>query len=54
MNRSVAIIKVLIALCPLLGLLGTVTGILAFFEPRNFSYVINDISINRPGDVIHH
>lgn len=32
MNRSVAIIKVLIALCPLLGLLGTVTGMVHVFD----------------------
>lgn len=32
MNRSVAIIKVLIALCPLLGLLGTVTGMIHVFD----------------------
>lgn len=32
MNHSVAIIKVLIALCPLLGLLGTVTGMIHVFD----------------------
>lgn len=32
MNRGVAIIKVLIALCPLLGLLGTVTGMIHVFD----------------------
>jgi len=32
MNRSVSIIKVLIALCPLLGLLGTVTGMIDVFD----------------------
>ena len=32
MNRSVSMIKVLIALCPLLGLLGTVTGMIHVFD----------------------
>lgn len=32
MNRGVSIIKVLIALCPLLGLLGTVTGMIHVFD----------------------
>ncbi len=32
LNRGVAIIKVLIALCPLLGLLGTVTGMIHVFD----------------------
>ncbi len=32
MNRSVSIIKLLIALCPLLGLLGTVTGMIDVFD----------------------
>lgn len=32
MNQGVAIIKVLIALCPLLGLLGTVTGMIQVFD----------------------
>ncbi len=32
MNRGVPIIKVLIALCPLLGLLGTVTGMIQVFD----------------------
>lgn len=32
MNRGVSIIKVLIALCPLLGLLGTVTGMIQVFD----------------------
>jgi len=32
LNRSMPIIKTLIALCPLLGLLGTVTGMIEVFE----------------------
>jgi len=32
MSRYVAIIKILIALCPLLGLLGTVTGMISVFD----------------------
>ncbi|RLA22097.1 MAG: MotA/TolQ/ExbB proton channel family protein, partial [Gammaproteobacteria bacterium] len=32
MNRGVSVIKVLIALCPLLGLLGTVTGMIDVFD----------------------
>lgn len=32
MNRGVAMIKMLIALCPLLGLLGTVTGMIDVFD----------------------
>ena len=32
LGRSLAIIKVLIALCPLLGLLGTVTGMIHVFD----------------------
>ena len=32
MSRGVSIIKVLIALCPLLGLLGTVTGMIDVFD----------------------
>ena len=32
LNRGVALIKVLVALCPMLGLLGTVTGMMAVFD----------------------
>lgn len=32
LNRSVPLIRVLVALCPLLGLLGTVTGMMAVFD----------------------
>ena len=32
LNQSVGIIKTLVALCPLLGLLGTVTGMIEVFE----------------------
>lgn len=32
LNRGVSVIKVLIALCPLLGLLGTVTGMIHVFD----------------------
>lgn len=32
MNQGVAVIKMLIALCPLLGLLGTVTGMIHVFD----------------------
>lgn len=32
MNQSVPFIKTLVAVCPLLGLLGTVTGMIAVFE----------------------
>ena len=32
MNRSLSMIKTLIALCPLLGLLGTVTGMIEVFD----------------------
>ena len=32
LNQSIFIIKTLVALCPLLGLLGTVTGMIAVFE----------------------
>ncbi|MDQ7090158.1 MAG: MotA/TolQ/ExbB proton channel family protein [Methylococcales bacterium] len=32
MNKTVPIIKMLIALCPLLGLLGTVTGMISVFD----------------------
>ncbi len=32
LQRSLSLIKVLIAICPLLGLLGTVTGMLGVFE----------------------
>lgn len=32
LNKNISNIKVLVALCPLLGLLGTVTGMIAVFE----------------------
>lgn len=32
MNRSIPLIKTLVAVCPLLGLLGTVTGMIAVFD----------------------
>ena len=31
-NKNISMIKVLVALCPLLGLLGTVTGMIAVFD----------------------
>jgi biopolymer transport protein ExbB len=35
--RHVGLVKVLIAICPLLGLLGTVTGMIAVFDVMTFS-----------------
>ncbi len=32
MNQTVSVIKMLVALCPLLGLLGTVTGMISVFD----------------------
>lgn len=32
MNQAVSVIKMLVALCPLLGLLGTVTGMISVFD----------------------
>ncbi len=37
LKRNVGLIKVLIAVCPLLGLLGTVTGMIAVFDVMTFS-----------------
>ena len=37
LKRNVGLIKVLIAICPLLGLLGTVTGMIAVFDVMTYS-----------------
>jgi len=37
LQKNVGLIKVLIAICPLLGLLGTVTGMIAVFDVMTFS-----------------
>jgi len=37
LKRNVGLIKVLIAICPLLGLLGTVTGMITVFDVMTFS-----------------
>ncbi len=37
LNTSVPMIKTLVALCPLLGLLGTVTGMISVFDVMSFS-----------------
>ena len=37
LNASVPMIKTLVALCPLLGLLGTVTGMISVFDVMSFS-----------------
>ena len=37
LTRNVGLIKVLIAICPLLGLLGTVTGMVSVFDVMTFS-----------------
>jgi biopolymer transport protein ExbB len=37
LRQNVGLIKVLIAICPLLGLLGTVTGMIAVFDVMTFS-----------------
>ena len=37
LKQNVGLIKVLIAICPLLGLLGTVTGMIAVFDVMTFS-----------------
>jgi biopolymer transport protein ExbB len=37
LKRNVGLIKVLIAICPLLGLLGTVTGMVSVFDVMTFS-----------------
>ncbi len=37
LKRNVGLIKALIAVCPLLGLLGTVTGMIAVFEAMAYS-----------------
>jgi len=37
LQRNVSLIKALIAICPLLGLLGTVTGMMSVFDVMTFS-----------------
>jgi biopolymer transport protein ExbB len=37
MNRSIPLIKTLVAVCPMLGLLGTVTGMVEVFDVMAFS-----------------
>lgn len=37
LQKNVGLIKVLIAICPLLGLLGTVTGMIAVFDVMTYS-----------------
>jgi biopolymer transport protein ExbB len=37
LKRNVGLIKALIAICPLLGLMGTVTGMIAVFDVMTFS-----------------
>ncbi len=37
LNRNITLIKALIAVCPLLGLLGTVTGMVSVFDVMAFS-----------------
>ena len=37
LKRNVGVIKALIAICPLLGLLGTVTGMIAVFDVMTYS-----------------
>lgn len=37
LKRNIGLIKALIAICPLLGLLGTVTGMIAVFDVMTFS-----------------
>ena len=37
LKRNVGLIKALIAICPLLGLLGTVTGMVSVFDVMTFS-----------------
>jgi len=37
LKQNIGLIKVLIAICPLLGLLGTVTGMIAVFDVMTFS-----------------
>jgi biopolymer transport protein ExbB len=36
-NRSVPVVQTLVALCPLLGLMGTVTGMIEVFDAMAFS-----------------
>jgi biopolymer transport protein ExbB len=37
LKKNVGLIKVLISICPLLGLLGTVTGMIAVFDVMTYS-----------------
>ena len=37
LNRNIGLIKALIAICPLLGLMGTVTGMITVFDVMTFS-----------------
>jgi len=37
LKRNVGLIKALIAICPLLGLMGTVTGMVSVFDVMTFS-----------------
>lgn len=37
LNRAIPVIKTLVALCPLLGLMGTVTGMISVFEVMGYT-----------------
>ena len=39
LKRNIGLIKALIAICPLLGLLGTVTGMITVFDVMTFSRI---------------